>query len=170
MQKMLLFLSFSLFLTGCVTSQSNSFLSTKSESEITHLHVDKSQRKLRVFSNKKVLKEIPIQLGFNPNGDKIMQGDGRTPEGIYRIDRKNPKSQFYLSLGISYPNQKDIQEARKRGVNPGGDIFIHGQPNEYPKGKIKPGDWTAGCVAVADSIMRVLFEKVKIGTPIVITQ
>ena len=67
---------------------------------------------------------------FSPKGTKPREGDGRTPEGTYFIDRKNPASQFYLSLGISYPNSEDRRLADERGVDPGGDIFIHGQPTD----------------------------------------
>jgi len=79
-----------------------------------------------------VLKSYRIDLGFAPEGDKKFEGDGRTPEGEYIIDRRNPESRFYLSLGISYPSEEDIAEARALGRDPGGDIFIHGGPRSTP--------------------------------------
>ena len=75
---------------------------------ITSIVVKKSDRKMYLFSGEKVLRRYRIGLGFSPKGDKKFEGDGKTPEGKYYIDRKNPNSQYYLSLGISYPNESDI--------------------------------------------------------------
>ena len=94
-------------------------------------------------------------------------GDGRTPEGVYEIDRRNPQSQFYLSLGISYPNEKDIAEAKALGVDPGGDIFIHGRPKKYQSDLI---DWTLGCIAVTNREMREIYAMVETGTKIIIRE
>jgi lipoprotein-anchoring transpeptidase ErfK/SrfK len=97
-----------------------------------------------------------------PKGHKRMRGDGRTPEGRYIVDRRNPKSQFHLSVGISYPDAEDIARARARGVDPGGDIFIHGAPN----GQRRPprGDWTAGCIAVKNREIEEIYSMVATGT------
>ncbi|MEP5762194.1 MAG: L,D-transpeptidase family protein [Litoreibacter sp.] len=129
--------------------------------EVTKLEVHKGQRLLKVFHGNRLLDQMPMELGFGATGHKQFEGDGRTPEGRYTIDRRNPNSSFYLSLGISYPNARDIAFAQAQGLEPGGDIFIHGQPNLFgPRGP----DWTAGCIAVTNAQMRELYAKVKNGT------
>lgn len=129
--------------------------------EVTKLQVFKQRRVLQVFHDTRLLERYPIELGFGATGHKRFEGDGRTPEGRYRIDRRNPNSSFYLSLGISYPNARDIARAKAVGLEPGGDIFIHGQPNLLgPKGP----DWTAGCIAVTNKQMRRLYAMVKNDT------
>lgn len=133
--------------------------------EVTRLEVFKQSRVLRVWHERRLLKQYNVELGFGPTGHKQFEGDGKTPEGAYIIDRRNPNSSFYLSLGISYPNERDVAFARSLGKLPGGDIFIHGQPNiAGPRGP----DWTAGCIAVRNKEMRELYAMVKDGTPIVI--
>lgn len=130
--------------------------------DISHLQVRKSQRLLDVISHEhRILKSYPIALGASPVGPKRFQGDMRTPEGLYNIARQNPQSQFYLSLGISYPNAKDIAYARANGRAPGGDIFIHGQPNGY-NGTYRH-DWTRGCIAVSNSDMTEIYRLIRIG-------
>jgi len=105
---------------------------------------------------------IPRFLGFAPTGHKEIEGDGKTPEGAYFIDRKNPNSSFYLSIGISYPNAADRAKARAMGESPGGDIFIHGTPKRFRR---EP-DWTWGCIAVKDREMEDIYAMVNVGTPI----
>ncbi len=117
------------------------------------------------YSGDRKIGSYNVSLGFAPVGHKLQRGDGKTPVGRYVIDRKNSRSRFYLSLGLSYPNARDMRLAKARGVDPGGDIFIHGQPNGS-KVKRRRGDWTEGCIAVADHEMRTLFRTVDIGTPI----
>ena len=113
--------------------------------------VDKSDRMLTLYRGGKVLKAYPgIQLGGAPGGHKHFEGDQRTPEGRYTIDTRNSASAYHLSLRISYPNEADTAFAAARGRDPGGDIFIHGQPNSLPIGRL-PGDWTDGCIALADA-------------------
>ncbi|WP_281856978.1 L,D-transpeptidase family protein [Litoreibacter halocynthiae] len=131
--------------------------------EVTKVEIHKGQRLLKVFHGNRVLKTFDVDLGFGALGHKQFEGDGRTPEGRYTIDRRNPNSSFYLSLGISYPNEADRAYARTIGKSPGGDIFIHGQPNL--KGKRGP-DWTAGCIAIRNGEMRLLYAMVKNGTVI----
>ncbi|MEM9433582.1 MAG: L,D-transpeptidase family protein [Pseudomonadota bacterium] len=129
--------------------------------EITKVEVFKERRLLRVLHKNTVVKTYEMELGFGATGHKQFEGDGKTPEGRYFIDRRNPNSSFYLSLGISYPNSRDIAFARAQGKSPGGDIFIHGQPNVVgPRGP----DWTAGCIAVTNKEMRELYAMVKLGT------
>ena len=111
-----------------------------------------------------LLKEYKFELGFNPVGHKLQEGDGRTPEGAYRIDRRNPNSRYHLSIGISYPDVNDVAAAQARGVNPGGDIFIHGTPAEWVGKK----DWTWGCIAVSNDEMDEIYTMVQTGTKIFI--
>jgi murein L,D-transpeptidase YafK len=102
-------------------------------------------------------------LGFSPAGHKTQQGDGRTPEGDYLLDWRNPNSRFHLSLHVSYPNSEDKAQAAARGVSPGGDIFIHGTPAIYAA---LGGNWTLGCIAVSNGDMDVIWKAVPDGTPI----
>ena len=121
------------------------------------LHADrvvvlKKERTLELFSQGKVIKTYKIALGGEPVGPKTKQGDHKTPEGIYILDSRNAHSQFYKSIHISYPNEQDRALARKNGVSPGGDIFVHGLPNGF--GAIGAAhrlkDWTDGCIAVTN--------------------
>jgi murein L,D-transpeptidase YafK len=134
--------------------------------EITYVLVYKEARTLYLVHENQVVKSYPINLGFAPVGDKQREGDGKTPEGYYYIDRKNANSEFHLSLGISYPDTHHRATAREAGLEPGGDIFIHGGPNR-PEDRNKP-DWTAGCIAVSDREIEEIFSLVKVGTPIAI--
>ena len=134
--------------------------------EVTQVVVNKSERRMYLLHNEDVLKSYDIGLGFAPQGHKQVEGDGKTPEGVYYIDRRNPNSSFHLSIGISYPNNQDRAIASSMGKSPGGDIFIHGQGNGYRKGA--PKDWTAGCIAVTDKQIRDVYSMVRNGTPIVI--
>lgn len=130
--------------------------------EVTSVQVHKSERKMYLLHNDKVLKSYDIALGFAPNGHKQFEGDGKTPEGTYFISHKNPNSTYHLSLGISYPNEADVTYASSMGKPPGGDIFIHGGP---PR-KVAVRDWTAGCIAVSDKQIEVIYSMIKPGTPI----
>ncbi len=133
--------------------------------EVTRVVIKKADRRLYLLNDNRVLKSYKIDLGFAPVGHKVEEGDGRTPEGEYIIDRRNPNSSFYLSLGISYPNEKDIEVARALGKDPGGDIFIHG--GRRPIDKSGP-DWTWGCISVSNKEIRDIYAMVKDGTPILI--
>ena len=129
----------------------------------------KGDRRLYAFIGDKAIKAYRIALGFSPVGHKAFAGDGRTPEGRYWIDRKNAYSDFHLSLGVSYPNRDDRRRAQALGVSPGGDIMIHGFPDDDPFGD-RTGhprlDWTWGCVAVTNLEIEELWRAVPIGTPI----
>jgi len=133
--------------------------------QVTRVAVFKEQRVMQLYNGNRVLKAYEIDLGFGAVGDKKVEGDGKTPEGRYFSDRRNPNSSFYLSWGISYPNARDIAEARALGKKPGGDIFIHGRPNKNPLKRRGP-DWTAGCIAVTNREMRQLHAMIKNGTVI----
>jgi murein L,D-transpeptidase YafK len=131
--------------------------------EVTRILVYKGERRMYLLHHDQILEGYDIGLGFNPVGHKQYRGDGRTPEGDYFIDRRNPNSQFHLSIGISYPEPHDKMAASEAGVDPGGDIFIHGRPWEYRKGG---RDWTAGCIAVTNREMEDIYAMVRDGTPI----
>lgn len=133
--------------------------------EVTSIVVNKGARKMYLLHNETILREYEVDLGFAPEGHKQIEGDGKTPEGTYLIDRRNPNSQFHLSLGISYPNTRDRMAAKAMGKKPGGDIFIHGQPN---RGKPKGRDWTAGCIAVSNEEIAEIYAMVDEGTIITI--
>jgi len=137
--------------------------------QVTHVDVRKSDRMMYLWSNGALLRSYPIDLGFAPSGHKQFEGDGKTPEGQYYIDRRNPRSNFYLSLGISYPNARDVAFAHAQGRDPGGDIFIHGQKSRYEVwAGAKPRNWTAGCIAIANEDMTEVYWMVHVGTPITI--
>ena len=133
--------------------------------EVTRVLIDKGERRMHLLHNEQVLKSYSVGLGFAPAGHKAVEGDGRTPEGEYRIDRRNPNSEFHLSIGISYPNQQDRERAHAVGKSPGGDIFIHGRPWKNRKGG---RDWTAGCIAVTNREIEEIYAMVRDGTPITI--
>ena len=117
--------------------------------------VEKEKRKLHLIKGDEIFRSFDIALGISPVGDKLSEGDLKTPEGIYMLDKRNPDSDFFLSIHISYPNSGDRREARAKGVFPGGQIMIHGQPNEptYSAAYYKKQDWTNGCIAVSNSDM-----------------
>ena len=131
-----------------------------------HIVVSKTNRVMALMNGAETLKKYEVHLGFAPHGHKMQSGDGRTPEGRYYIDRRNPRSDFFLSLGVSYPNAIDLARARAKGVRPGGDIFIHGGPVRTADRRKK--DWTAGCIAVSDEEMEEIWSMVPTGIPITI--
>lgn len=133
--------------------------------EVTGIVVNKGDRKMFLLNGGRVLEEYDILLGFAPDGHKRIEGDGKTPEGVYYIDRRNPNSRFHLSLGISYPNAEDIRVAREMGKSPGGDIFIHGQKHPLRR---DDNDWTWGCIAVSNEEMEKIYAMVNNGVPIAI--
>ena len=133
------------------------------------VRVDKSDRTLTLYAHGQPVRSYTgIQLGDEPLGAKRFQGDERTPEGRYTLDYGNPQSAYHLSLHISYPDARDRAYARAQGRSPGGDIFIHGQPNGYGQtpGDRVAGDWTDGCIALADAEIEDLWRLVGDGTAI----
>lgn len=139
--------------------------------KIDYLVVNKNNRELLVFNkNSKLLKTYNIALGFEPKGKKEVQGDGKTPEGTYFINDKNPNSIAYKNLGISYPNSADLQNSKLSGKPTGGDIKIHGLMKKWTKfGRLHRFiDWTGGCIAVSNSEIDELYKNVPIGTKIII--
>lgn len=132
--------------------------------EVTRVVILKSTRRMYLMHGEEALKVYEVDLGFAPDGHKEFEGDGRTPEGSYLIDRRNPRSDFHLSLGINYPNEADIENARKAGKSPGGDIFIHGGPRLFRDKK--RADWTAGCISISNKEIEEVYAMVRDGTPI----
>lgn len=153
--------------------------------EILKLRLYKSERKLLLIDvNGKTVNEFSVMLGRQPIGAKQRQGDNKTPEGAYLLDSKNPKSKFYKSLHVNYPNKKDLENARIKGIkDPGDNIMIHGLPNDFgpymdflrsvgldtlADGLIRQAlpfiDWTQGCIAVTDKDMDIIYSLVKVPT------
>ncbi len=130
---------------------------------VDRILVEKSARRLVVYRDGVALREYRVALGFAPGGAKVRQGDGKTPEGTFRIDRKNAQSSYHLSVGLDYPQAADRDRAAAGGYDPGGDIFIHGQPNALPDATVLKGDWTAGCIAVSNAEIREIFAAVQLG-------
>lgn len=202
---LLLVLSFSLLHSGCATTPSQTAQLPATDTPCTpqddedcdpglpvtaplkapKIVIKKAKKKLLLYSEEKLLRAYPVKLGFNPVGDKIRQGDKRTPEGSYYICMKNPHSKYHLSLGLSYPSIEDaerglaqklisksdhdriIERISKKSIPPwdtplGGEIFIHGGGETW--------DWTYGCVALRNKDIEELFKVIALGTEVVIQQ
>ena len=130
--------------------------------------VKKSERRLYLLRANQAIAEYPIRLGLNPNGHKLREGDFRTPEGTYELVRRNPRSDFFMSIEVSYPNDADRARAKQLGVKPGGLIMIHGLPNVLRKSPeyYANFDWTNGCIAVSNSDMVDIWLRTGLGTPV----
>ena len=147
----------------------------RQHSPIMEIHVYKSKRLIQLRHDTQIIRSYSMRLGFDPIGHKVQEGDGKTPEGHYVIDWRNPNSQFYKSLHISYPNAEDKKKAQDLGVSPGGNIMIHGSANHQQlkalpqlMNYLPQKDWTWGCVAVRNTDMDEIWQLVDNGTPIVI--
>jgi len=138
------------------------------ETTIDRIVVEKSARRLSIFTDGKKLKTYRIALGRNPIGAKQEEGDMKTPEGIYKIDSRNPQSAYHLALHISYPSDEDTARAAERGVNAGFDIMIHGIQNGagWIGAFHRWHDWTAGCVALTDEEIEELWRVTPDGTTV----
>jgi murein L,D-transpeptidase YafK len=137
------------------------------------LHADrvvvlKRERTLQLLRQGRVIRPYKVALGGDPVGPKTRQGDHKTPEGVYVLDSRNLHSQFHKSIHISYPNAQERAAARRNGVSPGGDVFVHGLPNGYgwvgASHRLK--DWTDGCIAVTNEEIDEIWLAVADGTPI----
>ena len=128
--------------------------------------IEKEKRRLILFSKGKIIKLYKVSLGRNPKGAKTKKGDKKTPEGIYKIDYRIRNSNYHLALHINYPNQKDLERAKKQKVDPGGDIMIHGIKNGFGwLGRLhRLIDWTQGCIAVTNQEIEEIWELVPDGT------
>ena len=128
----------------------------------------KKEHVLMLMRGDHVLKTYKIALGGDPIGPKQQEGDHKTPEGSYILDRRNERSRFYRSLHISYPSAEDQRQAAAKGISPGRDIMIHGLPNGFGwlGAAHRVRDWTDGCIAVTDAEMDEIWRAVLDGTPI----
>jgi murein L,D-transpeptidase YafK len=128
----------------------------------------KSERTLLLLAGDAIVKRMKISLGLVPEGPKRREGDFRTPEGKYYLEAKNADSDYFLSLKVSYPNAEDRSRAEQQGTDPGGQIMIHGLPNEpkYAEAMYKGWDWTDGCIAVSNSDMVDLWRLTSVSMPI----
>jgi len=117
--------------------------------------VEKGDRKLHLLKEGQPFRSFDIALGVAPVGHKEREGDQKTPEGVYRLDMRNPDSEYFLSIHVSYPNAGDVRTARNKGLEPGGQIMVHGQPNApaFSAGYYAKEDWTNGCIALSNSDM-----------------
>lgn len=122
---------------------------------VQYVLVKKSARRLYLMNGDKVVRVFKIHLGLEPKGPKERAGDFRTPVGWYRLVRRDPRSEFFLSIQISYPDRAERESARAHDWNPGGEIMIHGLPNRLnsPLSYYQDSDWTDGCIAVSDADM-----------------
>ncbi|GLS83184.1 L,D-transpeptidase family protein [Paraferrimonas haliotis] len=137
-------------------------------SKVDLVHVDKSIRMMYLKSGDTIVSEYRIALGDNPKGHKRQEGDQRTPEGLYTLNYKNEHSHYYRAFHIDYPNEKDRRIAKALGINPGGQIMIHGQKplNAGYSPLDQNFDWTNGCIAVTNEQMNEIMSLVSEGTPI----
>lgn len=130
--------------------------------------VEKKARRLTLYHMGRPIRSYLVALGGNPVGDKMAAGDRRTPEGMFSIEGRNPNSDYHLSLRISYPDAAHRKRAEALGVDPGGNIMIHGLPNG--RGSVgayhRTADWTNGCVALTDEEIEEIWTAVPIGTPV----
>jgi len=142
--------------------------SSKGTINADHVRIEKASRTLYLYRNGKVIRKYRIALGRNPVGPKLREGDGRTPEGRYIIDSRNAASRFHLALHISYPNKIDNQLTEMAGIDPGGDIFIHGAGEKYEwMGRFHSvNDWTDGCIAVTNEEIEEIWNLVPDGTTV----
>jgi len=136
--------------------------------QVDRIVIEKALRKLTLVKNDQPVRSYRVALGAQPTGHKRREGDARTPEGVYEIDARNPRSDFFLSLRISYPNEADVARARAAGEDPGGQIMIHGLRNGFGwlGDRHQRRDWTDGCVAVTNSEMLEIWRLVDLGTPV----
>jgi murein L,D-transpeptidase YafK len=136
--------------------------------KIDTIKVEKQKHLMTVFHENKPVKSYRIALGFSPIGHKVHEGDGKTPEGVYYIVGKNAQSRFHLSLKLSYPSLSDLKYAQELGLNPGGNIMIHGlAPHLSAKDKWHAmKDWTLGCIAVTNHEIEEIFNFADVGTKV----
>jgi murein L,D-transpeptidase YafK len=132
--------------------------------------VKKSERKMQLIKGGEVIREYRVALGAAPRGHKFQEGDERTPIGDYVLDWRNARSNYYKSIHVSYPNERDKALAKLLGITPGGMIMVHGMPNHIQSPVVRAEyarrDWTDGCIAVQDNEMDEIWRMVRDGTPI----
>jgi len=169
------------------TLSAQELLLAPSQYQVDEIRVYKTKHRMQMLFEGKITKTYKVMLGRGGMDPKRKEGDNLVPEGKYELDFRNPASKFYKSIHITYPNETDIERARREGVNPGSDIFIHGMPNnvveindvltdlglegiddEAIETLFPRIDWTAGCVAVKNGEMEEIWQNVPIPTPITI--
>jgi murein L,D-transpeptidase YafK len=157
-----------LFCCTLLSTSATADVPEASAERIDRILVVKSERKMYLQSAGRTLRTFDISLGLVPEGAKQREGDFRTPEGVYYIESKNARSDFFLALKVSYPNEDDRARARAKGIDPGGQIMIHGLPNapKYPESRYVGTDWTDGCIAVSNSDMVDLWLMTSVAMPI----
>jgi murein L,D-transpeptidase YafK len=130
--------------------------------------IEKKAHKLTLFYLGRPMRSYLVALGANPVGDKLRAGDNRTPEGLFSIESRNPVSKYHLALRISYPDARHRARSQALGVEPGGDIMIHGLPNGLGAAGAthRVADWTNGCIALTDEEIEEIWNVVPIGTPV----
>lgn len=135
---------------------------------VDRIFVDKSEHWMAVYRGAQIIREFRVALGKGGLKPKQRAGDGRVPEGLYTISAHNPASAYHLSLRIDYPTPEQSAEAARRGVRAGGDIMIHGLPDNrsWIGSRHRMMDWTEGCIAVTNPEMDWLYEAVPDGTPV----
>jgi len=142
--------------------------STENLPVVDKIVVHKADRKLELLQHGTVVRTYKVALGLNPIGTKERSGDFRTPEGSYRLIRRNPRSDFFLSMQVSYPNEADLKHAKRNHWDTGGSIMIHGLPNQlkHDPSYYESRDWTDGCIAVSNSDMLEIWLLVPDNVPI----
>lgn len=147
------------------------FVSSTAFAKVDLIFVSKKHRKMALYEHYKLVAAYDVALGSNPVGHKQFEGDGKTPEGTYRIVSKRIHPKFHKSLKISYPNRRDEKFARSQGLSPGGEILIHGLKESFKwAGPLHDWmDWTQGCVAVTNSEMDEIYDLVQVGTTVIIS-
>jgi murein L,D-transpeptidase YafK len=130
--------------------------------------VHKSERKLYLYGGKQLLGVYHVALGLNPQGGKERERDFKTPEGHYFLSRRNTRSDYFLSIQVSYPNNDDIKHAKRHGWQPGGSIMIHGLPNTPKHSALyySANDWTDGCIALSNADMVEVWMRTQDNIPI----
>lgn len=143
-------------------------ISTQALASVDLVKVDKSERIMYLMDGEKIVKEYTISLGRNPKGHKHQEGDQRTPEGSYTLDYKKEDSSFYRAMHVSYPNKSDRNNAKDKGIDPGGFIMVHGQRNWLGGLAFitQNFDWTNGCIAITNDEMDEFMSLVSVGTEI----
>lgn len=143
-------------------------LAAQSAPKVDRIVIEKSKRSMTLLDGAKVVKSYKVALGGHPQGAKDRQGDHKTPEGVYVIDAKKSNSQLHKALHVSYPNEADRERAKTLGVNPGGDIEIHGLGAKWGwvGAAHRATDWTDGCIAVTNGEIDEIYPSIKVGTPV----
>jgi len=159
-------LIFSLLLPALAWAQPKPQATDKADLVVVH----KARRTLELWSKGETVARYRVALGFNPTGPKEYEGDGRTPEGVYTVIKRNPQSHYFRALQLDYPNAADVAAARAKGLTPGGLIMIHGLPNKKTAAQVNHpnADWTDGCIAMTNDEMQDVWNRVDTGTAVLI--